>query len=170
MFQPPTTDQILDRLAHQKPVPEGVIRAQIRLRWAVTLGLALLLPGSVLLATFSHSWAWRLPAGATATLAMVGLVAIGIGWAANRRQGVDVQWGMAALKETEIEEFVTLAAKHPAIEKVVSDAWLSTWIVSGNHLLGRDLLLLRRCVRQYEAALTRPHRAGPPSTAASLTP
>jgi len=155
MLKPPTVAQILDRLRRQKPVPKSIIQAQIRLRWLATVAIALLLPCALAMMLYTHSWAWAVPGAAIFLLAMAGLIALGVAYAANRREGVQVQWGLSKLTDSELEEFVELAAKYPAIEQVVSDAWLEGFVKAGSHLLGRDLVLLRTSVRHYEHAVLR---------------
>lgn len=155
MFQSPTIAQILDRLGQQKPVPSSVIKAQVRLRWFATGATALLLPCALAMVIYTHSWAWWVPGVAIFALALAGLIALGVAYAANRRHGVQAQWGMAPLSPEEMEEFVNLAAKHAPIEEVVSDAWLEVFVRSHSDLLGRDLVLLRQSVYQYEQALNR---------------
>ena len=153
MFRPSTVEQILSRLAHQRPVPTRVIRAQVRLRWWTTGAIALLLPCALAMIVWGHSWAWQVPGISILAFALAGLIALGVAYAANRREGVEAQWGLAPLTVRQMEEFVNLAARHLAIDQVVSDAWLETFVRAGSDLRGRDLILLRKSVRQYEQAI-----------------
>lgn len=157
-FQPTSVHQVLDRLANQKPAPPrdlNAIRSQVRLRWAATLFTALLLPFSIFVALTMHAWGWVVLGIVVALLATAGLLALGVAWAASRKSGALADWGMKPLTEDEIELFIELSDRHPAIQKVVSDTWLFAWIEQGHNLLGRDLDFLRRNVADYEALLGR---------------
>lgn len=153
MFQASTVEQILSRLAHQRPMPTRVIRAQVRLRWWATGTMALLLPCALAMIVWGHSWAWQVPGVSILAFALAGLIALGVAYAANRREGVEAQWGLAPLTVRQMDEFVSLAARHSAIDQVVSDAWLETFVRAGSDLRGRDLILLRKSVHQYERAI-----------------
>jgi hypothetical protein len=157
-FQPITAAQILDRLANQKPAPPLAlknIRAQVRLRWAATAFTALLLPFSLFVAFTMHTWAWVVLCTVVALLASAGLIALGVAWGASRKSASLADWGMKPLSEDEIETFIELVDRHPAIQRVLSDTWMSAWIEQGHSLLGRDLAFLQRNVSEYEVVLAR---------------
>ena len=154
--RPTTVQQLLDRLEHHPPAPPPdmkVVRAQVRLGWAATLFTAMLLPFSVFVGLTMHTWAWVMLAVVVAILASAGLIALGVAWAASRRSAPLADWGMKPLNETEIDEFIELSDRHPAIKRVMSDTWFGAWIEQGHSLLGRDLVFLRHTVAQYEHLL-----------------
>lgn len=152
-----TTAQILDRLANQRPAQPldlKQVRLQVRLRWAATAFTALLLPFSVFVALTMHTWGWVVLGTVVALLASAGLIALGVAWAASRKNAALADWGMKPLDELEIEEFIELSDRHVPIQKIVSDTWLGAWMEQGQNLLGRDLVFLRRVVTDYELVLS----------------
>lgn len=163
--RPATTQQLLDRLERHPPAPPPdlrVVRNQVRLRWAATLFTASLLPFSVFVGVTKHTWAWLMLAGVVGVLASVGLVALGIAWAASRKSAALADWGMKPLSEEGIDEFIELSDRHVAIKRVMSDTWFGAWIEQGHSLLGRDLVFLRATVAQYERLLASEREAAPP--------
>lgn len=154
--RPTTVQQLLDRLEHHPPAPPPdlrVVRTQVRLRWAATLFTATLLPFSVFVGLTMHTWAWVMLAVVVGILAGTGLIALGVAWAASRKSAALAHWGMKPLSEEEIEEFIELSDRHPAIKRVMGDTWFGAWIEQGHSLLGRDLAFLRATVAQYEHLL-----------------
>jgi hypothetical protein len=156
--KPIAAHQVLDRLATRRPAPPlsmEQIRAQVRLRWAATMFTALLLPFSLFVALTRHSWGLVVLSAVVAVLALAGLVALGVAWAASRRSAALADWGMRALEPDEMDEFIELADRHEAIGRIMSDTWLLAWAEKGHSLLGRDLVFLRSVVRDYEQVLSR---------------
>lgn len=172
--KPIAAHQILDRLANRRPsLPLSMdqIRAQVRLRWAATLFTALLLPFSLFVALTQHTLGLVVLGAVVAVLALVGLVGVGVAWAASRRHAALADWGMRALDQDEMDEFIELADRHDAIQKIVNDTWLMAWGEKGYNLLGRDLVFLRTVVTDYEQVLSRhPEQAAVPYPASQVSP
>lgn len=148
---PNSRKAILNKLSRHKPIPASICDAKIRLRWLLTLGFVLLLPVSIMASVFFPYLLVKVPSTLVSIAAFVGLSAIYVAWQANKKDGVERQWGLAPLSADQIEEFISLYSEIPEIESVITDNWLGDWGETRSHIRGQDLALLKRCVNRYRS-------------------
>lgn len=151
----PQKSALLSKMRVHQPIPTSQVGMKCALRWATVGALALMLPlGALMAHQGAHPWDYS---GSMAVmLAMLGFWGVGVGWLELRQQGLEKQWGLSPLSSVQCQELQDVVAPYPELEVEV-DEWLSRWVDTGSQLRGRDLVFLRKCVREWEALLRQGH-------------
>lgn len=152
-----SSQAVLARLRRHEPVPNATVRAQIVLRWLVTVGMVALLPLSAVMVWAPHRFL-TVSGWVVAGFVAVSLLGLTAGMLARRRHGIHRQWGLGPLDDAQARELSELSGRYLPIQDIVDD-WLHRWISARSELRGLDLLLLRRGVIAYERALRREEMA-----------